>query len=589
MLDPKISKYNKTLCVCVLALLVFTAFLPALKNNFVNWDDHGYVIDNQAVKSLSWENTKTIFTSFFIGNYQPISILSYSLEYYFYDLYPAGYHLTNLILHLFNSMLVLWLIFILSDDLAVSFIAAILFGIHPLHVESVAWISERKDVLYALFFLGAVISYFYYVKKDRAAKYYYFSLSLFLLALLSKAMAVTLPLTLLLIDYALYRKPDKSVFIEKIPFFALSLIFGMVCVFSQYFNKCTCPFSSILNVMFAGNNIMFYLSKIFWPVHLSPLYPNIEGSAFLFYGLLFLFLVFLKRCSRKIVFGAMLFFINILPVIPLLLVADRYTYVASIGIFYIIGEGFVWLYKRSMPYVRAIRIFLLTALIVIVGVLMLLTWKRCAVWEDSVSLWNDVLLNYPASQTALKNRGAAYTNNGKIAEAIADFTKAIEVGPDNALIYTLRADAYREIGNFEQAINDYNKAIGLDPDNALTYFDRGCAYDGKGDLPKAIHDYTKAIEIDPKNSIEAYNNRGSIYYCRGDFDLAISDYNKIIEIKPDFARAYNDRAAAYLQKKEYDKSLRDIKKVEELGCEPDPELLKKLRRLSPLHRRRFAI
>ena len=153
----------------------------------------------------------------------------------------------------------------------------------------------------------------------------------------------------------------------------------------------------------------------------------------------------------------MLFFINILPVIPLLLVADRYTYIASIGIFCIIGEGFVWLYKRSMPYARAIRIFLLAALIVIVGVLMLLTWKRCAVWKDSVSLWSDVLCNYPASQAALKNRGAAYTNNGKIAEAIADFTKAIEVGPDNALIYTLRADAYRKIGNFEQAIDDYNK------------------------------------------------------------------------------------------------------------------------------------
>lgn len=479
-------------------------------------------------------------------------------------------------------MLVLWLIFVLSDNLAVAFITAVLFGIHPLRVESVAWISERKDVLYAFFFLASAIAYSYYVKRGRKSKYYYLSLILFLPALLSKAMAVTLPLALLLIDYLLCRKPDKEMFIEKIPFFVFSLAFGIVCTFSQNLSKCTgqASLSVIYNLIFAGNNITFYLNKIFWPGHLCSFYDYYKEKAiFPFFSLLFLLLIFLNRSSRKIVFGAALFLIGILTVIPLAIVADRYTYIASIGICYIVGEGFVWLYKKPSGYIRAARIFLVAMLIAVVSVLTLLTWQRCAAWKDGVSLWNDVFHSYPGNFRARFNRGAAYMNEEKYNEAIADFTEAIELAPNAAYIYRARADTYRKINSFEKAINDYNKAIVLEPDKAQAYFGRGCAYDGKGDIYKAIRDYTKAVEIDPKNSIEAYNNRGSIYYGRGDFDLAIADYSKIIEMRPDFAKAYNDRAAAYLQKKEYDKSRRDIKRVEELGFKPDPDLLGKLNRL----------
>ena len=571
---------KKALLVCLLAALVFTAFLPSLKNNFVNWDDNFYVTDNRVIRSLSLENIKTIFTSFYNSNYQPISVLSYSLEYYFYGLRPSGYHLTNLILHLLNSMLVLWLIFILSDNLAVSFITAVLFALHPLSVESVAWISARKDLFYAFFFLSAAISYSYYVKKGRASKYYYLSLALFLLALLSKAAAVTLPLTLLLIDYFLYRKPGKDIFIEKIPFFVFSLMLGVACVFFRSLNKHALHLSlSILDIFrFTGSSIVFYLDKIFRPVHLCCIYSGFKEKIIPYLcSILFIFLIFLNRRSRKIVFGTTLFLIGILPVMPLAILADRFVYVPSIGIFYLIGEGFVWLYKRPVNYVRTARIFLLAVLIVIIGALMPLTWKRCEIWKDGVSLWGDVLISHPESLRAHFNRGVAYADKGRYAEAIADFTKAIQLNPDVPDHYKVRGDAYRKIGKFEQAIADYNKVIELVPNNALTYFDRACAYDSKGDFNKAVHDYTMAIEIDPRNSIKAYNNRGSIYYLRGDFDLAIADYNKIIEMRPGFAKAYNDRAAAYLQKKEYDKSRRDVKKVEELGYEPDPELLNKLK------------
>ena len=614
MPNPKIYRYHKTFFVCVLIILVFTAFLPSLKNNFVNFDDSAYVTHNQAIKSLSWETIRTIFTSFYVNNYQPLSMLSYSLEYYFYDSHPSWYHLTNIILHLLNSLLVLWLIFIISDNLIVSFITAVLFGIHPLRVESVVWISERKDVLYAFFFLGASIAYSYYVKKDRASKYYYFSLALFFLALLSKAMAVTLPLLLLLLDYLLCRKWHRKILIEKIPFFLLSFIFGTLCIFSQQLDKNAYRLpSDSVNFIFAGSNIAFYLNKIFRPVHLCAISYFRDNAILPFYIMLILLFVFLKKGLRKIVFGIVLFLIVILPVMPIKITADRYTYVASIGIFYIIGEAFVWMYRNPLYYARVVRAILLSALIVTIGSLMLLTWKRCEIWKDGVSLWSDVLHSYPIFSKAYRNRGVAYAdigendeaiadftkamrlepnfpfdyisrghvylNEGKVPEAIKDFTTAIQLEPNIAYHYNDRGDAYRKMCNFDQAIKDYNKAMELEPDNILAYFGRGCAYDGKGDLLKAIYYYTKAIEINPRNAIEAYNNRGSIYYNHGNFDLAIHDYNKIIEINPNFARAYNDRAAAYFQKKEYDKSWRDVRKVEELGYDPDPVLLKNLKAL----------
>src|SRR3989339_423851 len=220
------QKRNIIFSVCLILIVTFISYHSSIKNDFVNWDDNLYITGTNKIRELSLKSIVNFFTSF-------------DIEYKFFKLNPHAYHLTNLILHLINCLLVFWLIVLLSKKASVSFIVALLFGIHPLHVESVAWISERKDVLYALFYLGSIISYIYYLKgetlhfiqgdskkqNDGGKKYYYYSIFLFLLSLLSKSMAVTLPFVLILTDYLNNKKINKNTLKEKIPFFILSIVF----------------------------------------------------------------------------------------------------------------------------------------------------------------------------------------------------------------------------------------------------------------------------------------------------------------------------------------------------------------------------
>ena len=212
------------LSLCLILAIPAISFFPSLKNDFLNWDDPQYVTENKMITELSWRNIETIFDSIYMGHYHPLTLLSYALEYRFFKLNPFAYHLTNLILHLINGLLVFWLIWMLKGGVLTSLVVSLLFGIHPLHVESVAWISERKDLLCSFFFLGSLVVYLTYL-KTRRRRFYFLSLFLFLLSLLSKSMAVTLPLVLVLCDYLLDRKFDRKCLIEKIPFLGNGLYF----------------------------------------------------------------------------------------------------------------------------------------------------------------------------------------------------------------------------------------------------------------------------------------------------------------------------------------------------------------------------
>ena len=270
------KNFKIIILIGLILIIAFASFSPCLRNSFVNWDDNGYVSDNTTLKPFSLSSVKIIFTSFNLGHYHPLTMLSYALEYQFFKLNPFGYHLDNLILHLLNCLLVFWLIFILSENIFISFLTAVLFGIHPLQVESVAWISERKNLLYAFFFLSAMLAYVFYIKSNRELKYYFLGLVLFIFSLLAKSMAVTLPLVLLLVDYFLNRKVGKAMFLDKIPFFILSLVFGIIAIFGVYSSGAlrhenSYGLASILIV--AAHGVVFYLSKIFLPLKLSCLYP----------------------------------------------------------------------------------------------------------------------------------------------------------------------------------------------------------------------------------------------------------------------------------------------------------------------------
>ena len=220
----KMKNHKIILSLCLILAILAISLFPSLKNDFINWDNQQYTTKNKTITELSWRNIETIFDRTYMGHYHPLTLLSYSLEYRFFKLNPFAYHLTNLILHLLNGLLVFWLILMLKGGVLTSLVVSLLFGIHPLHVESVAWIFERKDLLYSFFFLGSLIVYLAYL-KTRGVRYYALSLFLFLLSLFLKSMAVTLPFVLVLCDTLLHRKIDRKCLIEKIPFLVTAFIF----------------------------------------------------------------------------------------------------------------------------------------------------------------------------------------------------------------------------------------------------------------------------------------------------------------------------------------------------------------------------
>jgi len=585
------KKLKTIFSISLILIITFAAFFPCLKNGFVNWDDDRYIIENPVIQGLSAYNIKQIFTSSFVGNYQPVTMLSYLFEYGFFKLDPFGYHLTNLILHLLNCLLIFWLIYMLSRRIPVALMTAILFGIHPLHVESVAWISERKDVLYALFFLAAVICYCYYLRDKETRRYYYLSLALFVLSLLSKAMAITLPVILLLIDYYLRRKRDKSLFMDKIPFFILSFVFGAIALVSQYSigavrDESSFSFLNIIAV--SGYSVIFYLNKIFMPVELSCLYPPPRQEDFfllllpcVIFIILLTAVILSAKYTRKIIFGSGFFLITILPVLQFIpigetVVADRYSYIPSLGIFYILAEGLFWLYSRKMKYPRFFQCVILALLIWIAGFLMSLTWQRCLVWKDSLSLWSDVLKKYPDSATAYNNRGAGYLTKKEYAKAYDDLMTALKINQNYHEAYFNLGILYNSRGDYGEAIKLINKTLQMDPGYLKAYDMLAVIYGSRGKHSEVITICKKAIQI-KRDHAQAYINLCGAYGNLGNFQEAIVYGKKAVAFSPGSALAHMNLSAAYFYAGEYDLAVKHCGNAIALGHEVSPEFLEELK------------
>ncbi len=576
---------------------VFTAFLPCLNNGFVNWDDPDHVTGESAVHVLSSPNLKEIFTSFSSGEYQPITTLSFLLDYHVWKLNAFGYHLTSLILHAVNCLLIFWLIFILTKDIFASLITALLFGIHPLQVEAIGWITQRKTEVYALFFLGSIIAYLYYLKNNSAGKFYFFSLILFILSLLSKPMAVTLPIVLLMVDYFEGRKISKIVFIEKIPFFILSLIFAIIAIYghslARFIRHVDAP-SLFSNIMIASGSIIFYLQKLFFPVKLSVLYPyhGLEntGLPLFLYSLFALFIlimviIFSGRCTKKIIFGSSFFLITLLPVLQFVpigvaIVNDHYAYISSIGIFFIISEGIVWLFSKRLKGHSLARLILLSIITALIFVLFSLTGQRCKVWKNSTTLWNDVLSNYPNADIAYNNRGAEFLLHKQYGMAYEDFVKALSINPDCLPAFINLARVYDYSGKYKEAIEYCSKALEIDPASLEAYELLRALYDKTGNYAKAINIDKEIIKKYPNYAL-GYCNLCSAYGTAGNLKEAIAMCKKSLEINPDLALAHMKLSVAYFYTKEYAKSIEECRKAMELGYNPPKEFLESLKQESP--------
>ncbi|MFA5271003.1 MAG: tetratricopeptide repeat protein [Candidatus Omnitrophota bacterium] len=589
-------KLRAAILACLILTIVFIAFLPSLKNGFVNWDDDIYVLRNPSIRVLSWVNIRTIFFSSFVANYQPLTILSYLFDYQFFKLNPFWYHGVNLLLHLLNCLLVFWLIYMLDGNMVIAALTSLLFGIHPLHVESVAWVSERKDVLYSFFFLGAAIFYLYYLRERKSIKYYYYALLFFFFSLLSKSMAVTLPGILLLFDYLRRRIPDKSIIIDKIPFFILSVIFGGIAIFSQHTNGSLIyeGSRSLLQVCsLVSHEITFYLTKIFLPLKLSCLYPYYGGSDFMYFFIfltliagLIIVLFISRKHSRKLMFGSAFFLITLLPVLQLIpmgetIVSDRYVYISSIGIFYCLSAGLMWLYTKKIKYAYLKNSLLIIMFTGVMLWLIFLTWNRCKVWRDGISLWTDVLVNYPNATTAYNNRGKVFFARGEFEKAKSDFDHTISLDAQyyrrnkekGYFFYNINlADMYNTAGKHAQAIELLEKAIQKDHAHMYDYYSvLAVSYAYAGNAAKAVQLLEEAIQSSLVDKTACYYNLGIIYRNNGSYDKAKKSYDEAIKLNPYFGGPYYGSAIIYSHFRDFEKAVVCFRKA--IECEPDNEYL----------------
>ena len=584
----------------ILALLItFFTYLPSLKNEFTTWDDNSYVINNPLVKQLNKNSIKEIFASenlkyrYWMGNYHPLTILSLAINYNTLQKNdkPVAwvFIFTNILLHIINTFLVFLLILNLSQKNWLAFVVALLFGIHTLHVESVSWISERKDVLYTMFYLWALLLYIRYVKKQKL-HLYFLSIIVFLLSLLSKGQAVSLSLTIILIDIFYRRKLlSYTVIIEKIPFFTLSLIFGLIAIEAQKYSSALQidqVYELYKRIGIASYGFAMYILKMILPIHLSAIYPypDILNKTIPFYYYLFLifdlFILFItykwyKKGHYLAAFGIAFFVFNIIFLLQLIPVgsaiyADRYSYIPSIGFFLTIAYFWNKLFENK----KQLAILLLSVFSI---TLIILTINREKVWRNSLSLWTDTTQKSPKAVVGWNNLGSIKAQIAKDSikvntnlsidlykQAVKDFSKAIEKKPDYANAFYNRGNAFFELARLTndtslitKALEDINKAIAIKVDFIDAFIQRGLIYDYINDLENAYINYKRVLMLSPNNT-KALINLGIYFGKKELLDSAITYFNKAEKINPKLAEIYINRGLAYNLKKEYDKALTDL-------------------------------
>jgi len=543
-----------------IVFITLLVYIPALQNEFVNWDDHKYIAEMQRFQPINFDNIYSAFTGFYVSNWHPLTLLSHAIDYKIWGLNPFWHHLGNNILHGLNTLLVLILVSQLMNIrknqeekkqkvFLPASVAALLFAIHPLHVESVAWISERKDLLCAFFFLLSLILYNRYrSSSSKKSVFYVCTLLSFILALLSKPMAVTLPMVLLILDFYPYKlfivkgsnAKIKGIILEKIPFLALSLLSSILTMSAQAeFNAMgsTRVFPLAERLLNAVHALFFYLVKMFFPFNLAPLYPHPKEISFFNpeYFISVIAITFITLFSllnyrkNKVYLSAWLYYlITLLPVIGIIQVggqaaADRYTYLPCIAPFLVAGLACANIFNKGA---KIRNVFAGGALFFAFIFLIIVTVKQTGVWRNSLNLWNHEIKILPNSSPFIyNNRGSAFMEVRKYKEAVADFTRAIELGPNYLKFYSNRGNSYMELGNFVAAIYDFSHIVQVDHENEKAYNSRGAAYHMLGNLTNAMRDYNSALEINPNSGRTSYN-LALIFEETGNMDKAYLYYKK---------------------------------------------------------------
>lgn len=544
--QPGIKNLSAWLMIAIV-IISGICFSPALKHELTNWDDPVYVTENPLIRSLDADSVKTLFnpSASVSLNYHPVTMLTLAMNYSSSGLDAKGYILTNIVIHILGSLLVFIFIRMLTRGRVwIAGIVALLFAVHPMHVESVVWVSERKDVLYVFFFMAGLISYLKYLDTKKLL-YIVAALLLFVLSCLSKAMAVVFPLILLLLDYYLARKITLKAILEKAPFFIISLLIGIHAAKIQATGAISGldTFSLWERIVFASYGFVNYIAKLFAPVNLSAFYPyeyNKETGELLgYYNIMPLLALVVPAlliiCYKKnrelfkvVLFGIGFYFIAVALVLQFISVgnavmADRYTYLSYIGLFFILG----WLADKHLIEKRKTvpAIVLVAASTIILAAL---CRERVKVWESSGTLWTDVIEKYPhQAPVAYKNRSLWYLDQQQVDKAYNDLIVMSQLPHKDPTGYNNLGNIYGMRQEHAKALEAYNQALKLDSTIFDAHLNSGITYSILKQYDNAVAAFQKAERLDP-NSPKLFANRGHTYFAMGKYEQAIKDYDKAI-------------------------------------------------------------
>jgi len=540
----------------VISLLIYGM---SLGNGFVRWDDGMLIFENPLVRGITPRTIWGALTSFDPELYIPLTIFSYQLDFLIGGTNASIYHIHSLILHTLNAVLVSWLLLIFSRKNWVALLGGLFFLIHPVHTEAVAWASARKDVLSTLFFLLSILTYVSF-HSTKSRRMYIWSVITLALGLAAKVMVISLPLVLLLIDYKNGRKINKKVLKEKLPHFIIAALFGIIALIGK--TEVISASTFIDKVLMACKSTVFYIEKLFWPTKLSVLhlYPGeISFSSPDFYlplviVALILFVAFISiKTTKTIIFGAGFFFITLFPTfvnfakgedLDLYIASERYTYVPSIAVIYLVLMGLFWVISQvKKPAHRDSAAFLVTSILLIVmGSFSYVAHLQARLWEDSGTLFKNVVAIYPYSHVAHNNLGNMHRRMGDINKAITEYKDALELKPHARTLSNL-ASAYRAKGLTNESLAYYAKALELNPNFPQAHIGLGTVYASMGQNEKALNSYAMALQLDP-DSFETMVNLGSILANTGNPEGAIEQYDLALAINPYYPHSHFNRGVA---------------------------------------------
>ncbi|MBF0286264.1 MAG: tetratricopeptide repeat protein [SAR324 cluster bacterium] len=580
-------------------LLTVAAYWMATQAGFI-WDDDDYIIDNLLLQTLDglwriWSTTET-------PQYYPLVFTTFWIEYQLWELQPQGYHIINILLHALNACLIGYILQLLKVKGA-WWIAAI-FAVHPVHVESVAWITERKNVLSGLFYLLAFLYYCHFNMQGKR-RCYWISLGLFVMALLSKTVTSTLPVVLVLMLHYQNKRWRRLDLYHLAPFFLMALGMGLLTIWLEKTHVgasgAEFDFSWVQRLTVACRALLFYAQKLLIPYPLMFNYPRWELDIGLWHNLSSLFTVVLlagaffgiwKSRYQPITYPVAYYGITLFPALGFFnvfpfrysFVADHFQYLASLGLLILYVQTGIWFANQAsfalkkaaealsfvkMPEQQLKRFCANGMMMILLLILGCLTWKQTLIYKNLETLWEDTIAKNPHSWMALINLGAVYMERNQNQTAIEYFNRAIEINSSNSEAYIDRGLAYLNLRQYSNALEDHSRAVEIDPKYHRAYMMRGLTYFHLQQYAKALQDYNQTIVMDPANAL-AYNHRGALYNRLKQYELALQNLNRSIQLDSHNSSAYINRGIVYIHQQQYEHAMNDFNQAVQLAPdEPD--------------------